>query len=107
MEIIEELRPHLNAPLRRTRIPVHVRVLTAMYFFATGCYQRASGQSVVVNISQSQVCRSIHEVANAICTYMAHRWICFPQQDDYNLIKEKCVSFSYCIPLCFSVPKVL
>lgn len=68
MYIIRNLRPFLQVQIRTSKIPIELRVLAAVRFFATGSYQRGIGQDCLINMSQSQVCLAITEVANAINT---------------------------------------
>ena len=57
---------------RKRALSSLVQVLLALQFFATGVFQACVGN--VLHVSQSSVCRSVHDVSLALCE-QAHRFI--------------------------------
>lgn len=55
-----------------------IRIFTALYFFATGSYQRTVGQSHNLYLSQSVVSKCILEICDLIEENLAAEWIKFP-----------------------------
>ena len=52
------------------------QLLAALNYYATGTFQKEVGHAL--RMSQSSVCRSVHDVSNALCS-IAREWIFFPQ----------------------------
>lgn len=69
---------------RSTKIPITLRVLTALRFFATGNYQRGTGEEHLGNMSQQSVSNCINEVARAI-EQLSPTYIKFPTSDIQKL----------------------
>ncbi|KAK5648018.1 hypothetical protein RI129_002910 [Pyrocoelia pectoralis] len=71
------LSPHL---IKTSSLAVdpEKRIFTALYFYATGSYQRTVVQSWNLSVSQQMVATIIHEVTHIIITYVAPNWIKFP-----------------------------
>lgn len=76
--LIESLTPHLYVRTRDHGIPTEIIVLTALRFFATGCYQRSVGQDFNCDLSQTSVHRCIKEVTLAIYRHLSRQYIKFP-----------------------------
>ena len=57
------------------------QLLAALNYYATGTFQKEVGHAL--RMSQSSVCRSVHDVSNALCS-IAREWIFFPQ--NLNLV---------------------
>lgn len=91
---------------KTSTLAVHpmIRVLAALYFFATGSYQRTIGQSWNLSIFQPVVCRCIMEVTGLIEEHLAPNWITFPttlqqineikaiiapRQEEHNYVNRK------------------
>ncbi|KAJ8912376.1 hypothetical protein NQ315_014744, partial [Exocentrus adspersus] len=70
---INELRPFLDDGVRSTRIPVELRILIALRFFATGHYQHGIGDEHLMAMSQPSFSRCIKSVSRAI-QEIAPRW---------------------------------
>lgn len=77
-ELIQRLRPHLNAPTTVRGIPIEKKVLVALRFYATGAYQRSLGEEYNFGISQTTIHFIIREVTNAIATHLIEDFIRFP-----------------------------
>uniref|UniRef100_A0A224ZA09 Tick transposon n=1 Tax=Rhipicephalus zambeziensis TaxID=60191 RepID=A0A224ZA09_9ACAR len=60
-----ELDPVIGCQ-RASGISTERKVLCALRFFASGCFQRAVGSEEFIGLSQSSVSDTIHEVAHAI-----------------------------------------
>ncbi|KAK3929502.1 Putative nuclease [Frankliniella fusca] len=50
----------------RSTIPIYMRVLCSLYYYATGCYQEHVGTSMFHTMSQASVSYSIQEVTQAL-----------------------------------------
>ncbi|XP_041970725.1 putative nuclease HARBI1 [Aricia agestis] len=72
-------------------IPLQIKVLCALSFFATGSYQKLVG--VGLHLTQRTTSRCINEVVDALNDpWMVGRWIIFPQTpQERSQIKEKCI----------------
>lgn len=55
--LIQVIRPHLLQRQRHHAISIDIKVLTALRFYATGCYQRSVGQDFNLGLSQTSVHR--------------------------------------------------
>ncbi|KAJ8910318.1 hypothetical protein NQ315_012239 [Exocentrus adspersus] len=77
--LINTLIPHLNAPTRITRIPVHLRILTVLHFLGHGSYQAGLGHGYSFAESQPVVSRCITEITDAITQFLLPEWVKFPQ----------------------------
>ncbi|KAJ8910404.1 hypothetical protein NQ315_011368 [Exocentrus adspersus] len=70
----------LGNPIRRTKISVQCKVLTALSFFATGSYQKSVGISYLHGLCQTSVSRVVKEVTTALNNEnILRRYIRFPQ----------------------------
>uniref|UniRef100_A0A6P7GWI4 Nuclease HARBI1 n=1 Tax=Diabrotica virgifera virgifera TaxID=50390 RepID=A0A6P7GWI4_DIAVI len=65
-------------PLRITSIPIHLKVLCALHFYAHGSYQKSVGQDFLLGMSQSVVSRCIGEISRVLSTHLSRRYIIFP-----------------------------
>ncbi|KZS21184.1 putative Nuclease HARBI1 [Daphnia magna] len=81
--ISERLERKLNG--RKSRTPMQ-QLLAALNYYATDTFQKEVGYAL--RMSQSSVCRSVHDVSNALCS-IAQQWILFPR--NLNAI---CVEFA-------------
>lgn len=55
--LCERLTPHLTQPRYRNGVNVVQKILIALRFFATGCYQRSVGEGFNLGVSQTSVHR--------------------------------------------------
>lgn len=76
--LINSIGPYMNQPHRQTRIPTHLRILTALHFFDQGSYQIATGHGYSIAQSQPAVSRCIAEVSDVITERLLNTWIKFP-----------------------------
>ncbi|KAJ8914077.1 hypothetical protein NQ315_014271 [Exocentrus adspersus] len=76
-DLIRDLTPHMDAGIRATRVPIHIRILGALRFFAQGSYQKAGGNEMHVVLSQPAFSQALSEVCLAL-EAISHRWIKFP-----------------------------
>lgn len=86
--LIAELEPHMNHGQRNTRLPIDLRVLAALRFFAHGSYQKCIGANQNVYVAQQTMSDIIREVCNAI-EDIAHRYIKFPTNAEDIGIKKQ------------------
>ncbi|XP_037526450.2 putative nuclease HARBI1, partial [Rhipicephalus sanguineus] len=74
-----ELDPFIGCR-RASGISTKRKVLCALRFFATGCFQRAVGSEEFIGLSQPSVSDTVHEVAHAIAVVGGQkRWVAFPE----------------------------
>ncbi|XP_046612245.1 putative nuclease HARBI1 [Neodiprion virginianus] len=76
-DLIDTLQPSLQR-VRDSGLSIQIQVLTAVRFYATGCYQRPVGDQWGISLSQSPVSRCIHDVTNAINERLLRPWVQFP-----------------------------
>lgn len=74
-----ELQPFITEPKYNNRVSVRQKLLVALRFYATGCYQRAVGEDLNLGLSQTSVHRYVHEVTEAIDHNLTEIYIRFPQ----------------------------
>lgn len=79
--MIEELEPLLYEGRYKNSIPKHLKVLSAMSFFATGGYQRCVGNEKLISLSQTCMSNNILEVSIGLNKLMA-KYIRFPQTEE-------------------------
>ncbi|XP_066596558.1 putative nuclease HARBI1 [Prorops nasuta] len=78
--LMDELIPHMHVGHHAASINPELRIFAALYFFATGSYQRTIGQSFNISMSQQSVSNAIKEVSELISKYLAEEWIIFPTE---------------------------
>ena len=66
---------------RRTAIPLHLQVLIALNFYATGTYQRNLGDNFQHSVSQPTVSRITKRISKAISELSAFS-ISFPNTEE-------------------------
>ncbi|XP_046431373.1 putative nuclease HARBI1 [Neodiprion fabricii] len=76
-DLIDTLQPSLQR-VRDSGLSVQTQVLTAVRYYAIGCYQRPVGDQWGISLSQSSVSRCIHDVKNAINERLLRPWVQFP-----------------------------
>lgn len=64
--LIDELEPHMREAQRATAIPVNLKVLCALHFFANGNFQKPNGRNFDFAMSQPSVSRALEEVVNVM-----------------------------------------
>ncbi|CAL1683331.1 unnamed protein product [Lasius platythorax] len=74
--LIEQLEPYLPVRRRSIGIPIELRVLCALSFYAQGSYQKAVGVDQLC-IAQSTVSIIIKEVTSAINQYLLRQYVQF------------------------------
>ncbi|KAI5633939.1 DDE superfamily endonuclease domain-containing protein [Phthorimaea operculella] len=67
-----------NNPLNLGTIPAHLKVLSALNFFAHGSYQTSVGEINILGQSQPTVSRSLEMVCSLILERLTPLWIKFP-----------------------------
>ncbi|XP_071580476.1 putative nuclease HARBI1 [Temnothorax nylanderi] len=80
-DLIFDLVDVLEPRLQRTRITglsVEKQVLSAVRFYATGCFQRPVGEQWGISMSQTSISRTVHKVTDAINDLIFRQWIQFP-----------------------------
>lgn len=53
-------------------------MLSAIRFYATGCFQRPVGEQWGISLSQTSVSRCLHKVTDAINAHLLKEWVKFP-----------------------------
>lgn len=99
-QLIEELKEYIYESRYSNGIPIHVKVLSALRFFATGSYQTCIGQNALVALSQTCISNNIYEVSLAM-NYLTKKYIKFPKSnEERTAIKHKYKLFSN---ICFLI----
>lgn len=75
--LIDALEPRLQRT-RITGLSTEKKVLSAVRFYATGCFQRPVGEQWSIFMSQTSISRYIHKVTDAIKDLIFRQWIQFP-----------------------------
>lgn len=75
-KLIGELSPFLPDD-SDINIPLHLRVLATLNFFARGCYQRRVGMDAFGMMSQTMISKSVEEISKAITNHLGHKYIKF------------------------------
>lgn len=89
LQLIEEISPFVSED-HELSIPLHLRVLAALSFYASGCYQRRVGMDAFCMMLQSTISKCIKEISRLITNHLAPTYIQFPQtQADVDLIKMR------------------
>lgn len=77
-DLIDELRDDFPRGNRRTILPIEIRVLASLRFFASGSYQQLVGSDATLAISQKSISRSIRSVSLTMNKVLLRKWIKFP-----------------------------
>ncbi|XP_028050284.1 putative nuclease HARBI1 [Monomorium pharaonis] len=92
-EIVMELTNTLRERLEHRRLGAlspERQVLTALRFYAVGCYQGSIGEQWDIAISQPSVSCCIRRVTDAMNDILLRRWVKFPMTDvDRHRAREK------------------
>ncbi|XP_063894947.1 putative nuclease HARBI1 [Helicoverpa armigera] len=90
-ELCQELVPLLPPKARRHGIEPTIKILTALNFYARGCYQGSVGQNLDGPLAQQTVSRCLKEVTTALnAPHIVRKYIKFPQNiNERNLIKRQ------------------
>ncbi|KAK4882434.1 hypothetical protein RN001_005753 [Aquatica leii] len=88
--LINQIQPFTHEPVKSFGVTTEIKVLCALRFYATGCYQRSIGQDFNCGLSQSSVHRCIREITNVIYEHLCDQHINFPNtRRERNLIKNE------------------
>ncbi|KAK9730347.1 hypothetical protein QE152_g15273 [Popillia japonica] len=80
----------MNVTEAPTAVPPIIRFFAALYFFATGSYQRTIGESLNIAICQQSASNAITEVTRAIFQVLGNEWIKFPRTiQEINRVKGR------------------
>ncbi|XP_022160297.1 putative nuclease HARBI1 [Myzus persicae] len=78
-KLIKELDPYLKPQMRSSDLDSTTKVLIALDFYATGCYQTPVGNSKFFAVSQPSVSRCLKEVTSALNNEnVFFKWVKFP-----------------------------
>ncbi len=87
--LISELSPLIPEDCDQ-KIPLYLRVLATLNFFASGCYQRRVGMDAFGMMSQSMISKSINEISKAITNHLGNKYIKFPRSEqEVEIMKER------------------
>lgn len=76
--LINDLKPYMKQPKRKSELSLQTKVLTALRFFASGSYQMNIAQDLTLAISQQSVSRCIKTVSTVLATHILEKWVKFP-----------------------------
>lgn len=89
LNLIDEVKEHLYESRYNNGIPVHLKLLSALRFYASGSYQRGIGQETFVSLSQTCMSNNIYEVSLALNKLLG-KYIVFPKTiEERSRIKQK------------------
>lgn len=89
VELFKELNDKIYESRYSNGIPIEIKVLSALRFYATGSYQRSVGNDALISLSQTCISNNILEVSLAI-NKLVTKYIKFPKTTDECMkIKEK------------------
>lgn len=87
--VIVELSPHIQRT-SALAIRYQQKILTALYFFATGSYQRTIGQSWNLSTSQQYMSKCVKEASELIVAHLTNDWIKFlTTPEEKNTVKSE------------------
>ncbi|XP_029160327.1 putative nuclease HARBI1 [Nylanderia fulva] len=87
--LIAQLVAFMPQISRKTAISHELQILASLNFFASGSYQRRTGQDFFTCMSQTSLSRSLHATVNAL-NCIIDDWICFPvTADRIQSIKQR------------------
>ena len=67
--LIDILEPHLKRATQHScSVDVHLQVLSALYFLASGCFQRITADSRDINLSQATISRVVNSFCLSLCS---------------------------------------
>lgn len=90
-KLISELSPFISEDNNK-KIPLHLRVLASLNFFAGGSYQRRVGMDAFAMMSQTMISKSVNEISRAITNHLGHKYIKFPRTEgEVKLVKKRFV----------------
>lgn len=90
MDVFHQIEPRLKKARRYTRIEPIIRFSAAMRFFATGMYQRCTGEEYNTSMSQTMVHESITEMVIVLESSICPKWIKFPKTEaEKSSIKKR------------------
>ena len=75
-------------PLKGSKVPIHLMVLTAMHFFGHGSYQTGTGLQHPLAVGQPTVSRCIAEVSDVITRFFLNTWVKCPQTEKKKYMKQ-------------------
>lgn len=87
LEFLDKIKSYFFINERRSAIPIHLRFLAALRFFASGSFQRGVGQDFMSCLSQTSIHRSIHEVTD-ILNEIWSDYVFFPDEHEQATVKE-------------------
>ncbi|KAG8185246.1 hypothetical protein JTE90_023862, partial [Oedothorax gibbosus] len=73
--LYKELAPKCGT---QTSIPVEIKVLSALHYFASGRHQKDVGEESTLSVSQAAVSRYVMAVSDAICNKILDSSVAFP-----------------------------
>ena len=101
--IIDMIRPYLQQGPRITAVPLELKFLASLHFYATGGYQLTSAHDYNFAISQPTMSRCLDQVTNVIYDHLLTNWIKFPQtQNAKNKVVEGFMD-KFNMPRCLGV----
>ncbi|XP_050547929.1 putative nuclease HARBI1 [Daktulosphaira vitifoliae] len=91
LNLINELRPYLEPPSRKSALSIERKVLTALRFFASGSYQQDIGENRASSVSQPSVSKCITEVCNAFnMPTIFNKYVKFPSTlNELNHLRQE------------------
>ncbi|XP_016661993.1 putative nuclease HARBI1 [Acyrthosiphon pisum] len=82
--VLKNIKPVID--LRGLPISPIMKLLTALRFYASGCYQRVNGD--MYGISQPTISRIVKEISTALC-HSLQTWVKFPSIESITEIKNQ------------------
>lgn len=80
-KLISEISPFV-ADDNEIAVPLHLRVLASLNFYASGSYQRRVGMDAFVMLSQTTVSKCVTQISKVITNELGPRYIRFPQTSE-------------------------
>lgn len=83
--IMANLMPMTNYSRHPAAVHPSLRILTTLWFYANGAYQRVLIEGCLMNLTQTTISKCIAEVTNLIVDNLAPMWIVFPMTFEEKL----------------------
>lgn len=72
-----------------TKIPLEIKLAAVLNFYATGSYQRTTGDVMFHNMDQSMVSRSVAEISTILEDTICRQYVKFPDNRTQSQYKQR------------------
>lgn len=80
--LIEEIKIYIDESPDIRAVPVHLQVMCALHFFASGSYQRVVGKDPFAFLSQTMVSRIVKKISEVITNNLSEKYVKLPLTEE-------------------------